>query len=209
MEIKNDNSNNKTNEDGEWTTVEKAKQIDVPGFILATHRAWFKYDGLMYQTTAIEMKTNRSDCAKTKKLMSTYNEQEEELGKFVPFGLDKARMPMVYARIVQEHNQYLKNTEVIPVFGIHCDALTMKVRNNDLDQSIWKNLKEEIGQCPAIKGLEETPSTDKNGKWHFLTTKEKKEDATIFIDTFLPKLYKKLATHDLEAYIFDNFPILR
>ena len=64
-------------------------------------------------------------------------------------------------------------------------------------------------EVPGHKRYQKTMSIEKNGKWHFITTEDEKEDATIFIGTFLPKLYKKLATHDLESLLFDNFPVPR
>ena len=75
------------------------------------------------------------------KVMSKYNEQEGEIGKFVPFGLDKVRNPMVYAQIVQNYNKFLDETEMIPVFGIHHQALELEVEDDSCDQSEWKTLK--------------------------------------------------------------------
>ncbi len=69
-------------------------------------------------------------------------------------------------------------------------------------------LEETILECPSIDLIKETHATDRVGKWHFIATLEKKEDAEGLIDTKLPIHFINLVMDDLENIRFEFFPTL-
>ena len=116
--INDENFMDSKEEEGWKTVQEKREKLEVPGFLLAICRVCSKHAVSNYQTSSIKIQTNRTDAVTMKKIMSKYHKYNKSI-KFVPFGLDKQRPPVVYANLIQEQNCFLRNNAMVPVFGLH------------------------------------------------------------------------------------------
>ena len=105
--------------------IEAPKNQYIPKFILTVKRPWIHHDGNMFRTTTLEIQAGQSEAHILKKLMTKYEKFKKEK-KFVPAGMEFKNSGS-YASLIQAQNRYLKGIHVIPIFGLHCEALTTNI----------------------------------------------------------------------------------
>ncbi len=137
----------------------------------------------------------------------TKYEKYDKTKKFIPAGMEHKNSGS-YASLIQAQNRFLKSIFVIPLFGLHRDALETLVEPM-CEKANPALLRQSMLSCPGIDKIEETSSTDKNGKWLIIAQNARKHQAFHYLDETLPKAFKCLQVLDLEMFQYDDFPYPR
>ena len=165
------------------------------------------------ETQALVIRCERSKAMQLNKLLYSANIDTERCGTFVPYQMAKTDSD-VFEKYIHEHNKYVADIAVIPVFGLHWDVIETivdgrKESNNaaPLRQQLLlakvKTLYDERVDVESLfLAIEPTQRTDDLGKWMFLTKKHLEETANKTIDNYL--LDRAVKTPAYKNHLNDN-----
>jgi hypothetical protein len=87
------------------------------------------------ETYCLNVQCSEDDAPYLKSLLSSvYEKGEFERGKFIPAGIHLIESPGVLTSLLRKHNQYLKETAGIPIFGVTPEAFdtTLTTKSGDV-----------------------------------------------------------------------------
>ena len=146
------------------------------------------------ETHALEIRCERGKADKLGRLLCAVDLPSNKFGTFIPYSMSKNDSD-IYKKVIVDHNKFLLDIHVIPVFGLHPDVINTVVKGcSDLcDDNTFRNhlldVEHSGGEGYELENtflaVEPTQRTDDLGKWFLLTKKENEERANKFIDEFL------------------------
>eukprot|EP00957_Ditylum_brightwellii_P111981 8539612-Ditylum_brightwellii.AAC.1 len=90
-------------------------------------------------------------------LSAAYEQKLIKLGLFVPQGLFRMAGEGAYKYHLRSHNEYINNTTLVAVVGLHRDAMKSKIVNDGKEMTLEYYLNK--GNA-VIESVEETPKTE-------------------------------------------------
>jgi hypothetical protein len=161
----------------------------VPDFQLYSRQYSYGKDDRI-RTIALAIECKASDDAKVRDIFKAAEKQQLLPAKttFVRRAMSNSVGPNIYRNVIQTQQSLIAETVVIPVFGITSAALDTSIENKNGERL---RLRRAILDQDCFDRVEQTTDT-KNGKWFFVTTKDKANTARQFIDSDLPRYYKQL-----------------
>ena len=156
-----------------------------------------KKTGVM-ETQALEVRCEKAHARRLKHLFFNADLSENHYGKFVPYEIIKSEQSVVKS-LINEHNKFLSEIAVLPIFGIHEDVLTSIVdglKEHDKKGQLFQKIQEieltkededtgKVTKENAILSIEQTLRTDDLGKWFLIFKKENAEHVNNLIDRYL------------------------
>eukprot|EP00957_Ditylum_brightwellii_P009221 698042-Ditylum_brightwellii.AAC.1 len=121
------------------------------------------------KATVIIIKAAAKDTPYLKTLLSVaYKQEKIKSGMFVPLGLFWIVAEETYKHQLCAHNEYIQATTAIAIVGLHLLTMIEAIQNNGDSMTLEHHLNEVN---PAIKLIQETNRTDKEGQWLIICTK--------------------------------------
>jgi hypothetical protein len=121
-------------------------------------------------------------------LSSIYEKGKFDRGKFIPAGIHLIESPGALISLLRKHNQYLRETAGIPIFGATPETFDTALTTDSGD--VYDLETYITSQCPPIVSIERTNKTESIGKWIFIIKKNREHAAYTFIDDILPNLFE-------------------
>jgi hypothetical protein len=181
------------------TTLDYDKETDntpVPMFHLKKKDFACGNGNLRVATVLLQVKCGVADAKYLQTLMSDACLHDYmDRGTFLPSGLHLITDTATLKQKLSDHNEFLKNTENIPVVGLPPAAFLI---------SAATNLQRFIHESCLFITVEITSASEQLGKHFFITTKDKSEAAKQCIDSELIEWVHEFIYPDLRTPTFDH-----
>ena len=135
----------------------------IPEFVLIQEKTSFGEGRVRVQTTVINIETRLEDAEYLKQLLVEATKGRKMPGTFVEIGYHLTDSTKGLMAILNNQNDFLNDSRVIPVMGI-----SQEIMDRIVDTTEMKTLKQHLVKTFSLTRIERTSQVDRLGKWMFM-----------------------------------------